>query len=91
MSCGVGRRHSLDLALLWLWCRPAGAAPILPLNCKLLYATHITLKSKKRRKEGRKEKERRKEMKERKRKRKKEKKGRRRKGKEKKEMKTLNC
>ena len=23
MSCGVGCRHSTDLALLWLWCRPA--------------------------------------------------------------------
>ena len=26
VSCGVGGRHGLDLALLWLWCRPA--API---------------------------------------------------------------
>ena len=25
MSCGVGRRRSLDPALLWLWCRPAFA------------------------------------------------------------------
>ena len=24
--CGVGRRHSLDPALLWLWCRLAAAA-----------------------------------------------------------------
>ena len=27
MSCGVGGRHSSDLALLWLWCRPAATAP----------------------------------------------------------------
>ena len=29
MSCGIGRRRGLDPALLWLWCRLAGAAPIL--------------------------------------------------------------
>ena len=23
MSCGIGHRQGLDLALLWLWCRPA--------------------------------------------------------------------
>ena len=23
MSCGVSRREGLDLALLWLWCRPS--------------------------------------------------------------------
>ena len=28
MSCGVGRRHGSDLALLWLWSRVAVAAPI---------------------------------------------------------------
>ena len=26
MSCGAGHRRSSDLALLWLWCRPAAAA-----------------------------------------------------------------
>ena len=31
MSCGVGRRRGSDLALLWLWYRPAAAAPIRPL------------------------------------------------------------
>ena len=30
MSCGVGHRHSLDLALLWLWCRLAAVAPTDP-------------------------------------------------------------
>ena len=28
MSCGVGHRHGLDLALLWLWCRPATTTSI---------------------------------------------------------------
>ena len=28
MSCGVGRRQGLDLALLWLWCRLATPALI---------------------------------------------------------------
>ena len=28
MSCGVGCRRGLDLALLWLWWRPVAAAPI---------------------------------------------------------------
>ena len=32
MSCGVGHRHSLDLAWLWLWHRPVAAAPIWPLT-----------------------------------------------------------
>ena len=31
MSCGVGRRFGSDLALLWLWHRPAATAPIRPL------------------------------------------------------------
>ena len=28
VSCGVGRRHGSDLALLWLWCRLAAVALI---------------------------------------------------------------
>ena len=31
LSCGAGRRQGLDPVLLWLWCRPAAAAPIRPL------------------------------------------------------------
>ena len=34
MSCGVGCRHGLDLALLWLWRRPAATALIGPLAWK---------------------------------------------------------
>ena len=28
IHCGIDHRHSSDPALLWLWCRPAAAAPI---------------------------------------------------------------
>ena len=38
MSCGVSHRHCLDLALLWLWCRLATAAPIRPVAWELPYA-----------------------------------------------------
>ena len=31
MSCGVGRKHSLDPELLWLCCRPVVIATIGPL------------------------------------------------------------
>ena len=51
MSCGVGYRHSLDLALLWLWCRPAAVVPIRPLAWEPLYAMGAALKSKKKEKE----------------------------------------
>ena len=38
MSCGVGRRHGLDLVLLWLWRRPAATALIRPLAWEHLCA-----------------------------------------------------
>ena len=38
MSCGVSRRHGLDLAWLWLWCRLAAVVPIWPLAWELVYA-----------------------------------------------------
>ena len=47
MSCGVGCRRGLDPALLWLWCRPAAAAPIQPLAWELPYASSVALKGKK--------------------------------------------
>ena len=50
MSCGVGCRHSLDLALLWLWRRPAATAPIRPLAGKPPYATEVALEKAKRQK-----------------------------------------
>ena len=46
VSCSAGRRHSLDPALLWLWCRPAAVAPIRPLAWELPYAAGAALKSK---------------------------------------------
>ena len=39
MSCGVGRRCSLSLALLWLWGRPAATALSGPLAWEPPYAT----------------------------------------------------
>ena len=39
----------LDPALLWLWCRPAAAAPIRPLAWEFPYATDVALKKKKER------------------------------------------
>ena len=43
----VGRGHSLDPALLWLWCRLAATAQIQPLAWELLY---VALKLKRQRK-----------------------------------------
>ena len=50
VSCGVGHRRGSDLALLWLWCRPAAVAPIRPLAWELLYGTGAALKSQKKEK-----------------------------------------
>ena len=47
MSCGVGRRHVSDMALLWLWYRLAAAALIRPLAWKPPCAADLALKSKK--------------------------------------------
>ena len=44
LSCGVGRRHCLDLGL---WCRLAVVAPIRPLAWELPYAMNAALKKKK--------------------------------------------
>ena len=50
MSCGVGCRHGSDLALLWLWLRPAALAPFGPLAWELPYAVGVALKKDKRQK-----------------------------------------
>ena len=47
--CGVGRRRSSDLTLLWLWHRPAAAALIQPLAWELSYCHRFGLKWQKRR------------------------------------------
>jgi len=44
VNCGIGHRCGLDPALLWLWCRPAGAAPIRPLAWEPPYASSAALK-----------------------------------------------
>ena len=54
MSCGVGRRCGPDLALLWLWCRPAAVAQIRPLAWEPPYATGAALKMTKKKKRKRK-------------------------------------
>ena len=46
MSCGVGHRYGSDLALLWLWHRPAAVALIKPLVWEPPYAADVALKSK---------------------------------------------
>ena len=47
MSYGVGGRLGSDLAFLWLWCRPAATALILPLAWELPYAMDVALKRRK--------------------------------------------
>ena len=51
MSCGVGHRHSLDLAWLWLWHRLAAVALIRSLAYELPCAVDVALKRKKKGKE----------------------------------------
>ena len=48
MNRGVGRRCSLDPALLWLWLRPAAAAPIRHLAWETPYAMGVALEKTKR-------------------------------------------
>ena len=50
MSCGVGLRHGLDPALLWLWHRQAATAPIGPLACEPPYAEGAALEKEKKKK-----------------------------------------
>jgi len=57
VSCGVGRRHGSDPALLWLWHRPAAIAPIGPLAWEPPYAAGAALeKAKKKKREREREK-----------------------------------
>ena len=43
VTCGVGHRHSLDPALLGLWCRLTATAPIRPLGWEPPYAMGAAL------------------------------------------------
>ena len=58
VSCGFAMscRHSSDPALVWLWGKPAAAAPIGPLDREPLCATGLALKSQKKERKKRKEK-----------------------------------
>ena len=47
MSCGIDRKHGLDSALLWLWCRPAATVLIQPLTWEPPYAMGAALKRQK--------------------------------------------
>jgi len=56
VNCGVGHRCVVDLALLWLWCRPAAVALIQPLAWESPYAAAgVAIKSPKKQKKKRKE------------------------------------
>ena len=57
VSSGVGRRHSLDPALLWLWRRPAATAPIRPLAWEPPYAVGVAQEIAKRSKKKKRKKE----------------------------------
>ena len=52
MSCGIGRRHSLNLALLCLWYRLAAVAQIAPLAWELSYAVGADRGGKKKKEVG---------------------------------------
>ena len=54
MSCGVVCRHGLDPALLWLWCRPAATAPIIPLAWEPPYVLEEIKRQKKKKKKEKK-------------------------------------
>ena len=54
MSYSVGHRPGSDLALLWLWHRPAAVAPIQPLAWEPPYAVGAALKKTRKKKEKRK-------------------------------------
>ena len=50
MSCGVGCKWGSDPVLLWLWCRPAAVALILPLAWEPPYAAGAAIKNEKKKK-----------------------------------------
>ena len=54
MNCGVGRRHSSDPVLPWLWHRPAATALIRPLAWEPPYAVGAALEKAKRQKKKKK-------------------------------------
>ena len=59
MSCGLGWRCGLDLALLWMWDRPVAVAPIQPLAWEPPYAAGMALKETKDKRQKKKKKKKR--------------------------------
>ena len=55
-SFSVGHRHSLDVVLLWLWCRPAAVALIQPLAWELPCVEGAALKRQKKKRQKKKKK-----------------------------------
>ena len=53
VSCGVGRRRGSDLALVWLWCRPAATALIRSLAWEPPYAAGAAIKKDQKKKKKR--------------------------------------
>ena len=60
MSCGVACRHGSDLALLWLWHRPAAIAPIRPLAWEPSYVAGVAPEGQNTKKKKKKERKKRK-------------------------------
>ena len=56
VSCGLGHRHGLDPALLWLWHRLAAVTPIWPLAWELPHGIGEAVKRQKKKKEKKKKK-----------------------------------
>ena len=50
VSCGAGHRYNSDAVLVWLWRRPAAAAPIQLVAWELTYAAGAARKKKKKKK-----------------------------------------
>ena len=63
LSCGIGHRHGLDPALLWLWRRPAATASIWPLAWEIPCATGAARQKKKREREREREEDQKREKK----------------------------
>ena len=57
MSCGVGHKCGLYLALLWLWCRMVAKTLIQPLAWEPPYAVHVALEKAERQKKKEKKRE----------------------------------
>ena len=56
MSCGVVRRHRVDLVFQWLWHRPAATSLIRPLDGESPHAAGLALTKDKKKKKKKKQK-----------------------------------